>query len=201
MTDKSDHETSKHGGAPEGNQNGAGSKAGSAPEGNDFAAGNDGGAPAGNQNAQTHGLFADHDNYFNDLEDDEQAWVFDFTNDLLDRYRRHHGKEPDMFEHESLKNVAIDFHRIANANGWFAEQGLVHHETDMSGGTPTEEVKLNVWSREIRKYNESVYQRMQKHGLLDDPETQKADAIDDLSVEIEHIRVTEDNVDEFKDDE
>lgn len=42
---------------------------------------------------------------------------------------------------------------------------------------------------------------MQKHGLLDDPETQKADAIDDLSVEIEHIRVTEDNVDEFKDDE
>ena len=44
-----------------------------APRGNDYAAGNSGGgAPEGNQNAQTHDLFASHEGYFDDLDDDAQ---------------------------------------------------------------------------------------------------------------------------------
>lgn len=134
----------------------------------------------GNQNSQTHALFASHDGYYQALADDEQDWVFDFTHTLLDRYRDAHGKEPDMFDREALKNIAIDFHRVAHANGWFSQQGLVHEEEIRSESFEKSETKINVWAGEIRQYNESVYRRMQKHGLLDDPESQKAEALGDV---------------------
>lgn len=150
-------------------------------EGNQNAVGNDGGAaPEGNQNPQTHALFASHDGYYHDLDNDAQAWVSDFTDTLLDRYRDAHGKEPDMFDREALKNIAIDFHRVGTANSWFSKQGLAHTEEVRSESFTKQEVKVNVWASEIRQYNESVYRRMQKHGLLDDPESQKADAIADV---------------------
>lgn len=138
------------------------------------------GAPDGNQNSQTHALFASHDGYYHDLDDDAQEWLFDFTHTLLDRYRDAHGKEPDMFDREALKNIAIDFHRVAHANEWFADEGMAHIEEVRSESFSKREVKVNVWASEIRQYNESVYRRMQKHGLLDDPESQKADALGDV---------------------
>lgn len=167
-------------------------------EGNQNAVGNDGGAPEGNQNAQTHGLFASRDGYHNDLDDDEQQWVFDFTNALLDRHREMKGKEPDMFDREALKNIAIDFHKVAHANGYFREEGLVqtNWQGTMEGRVPLGD-EVNVWASEIRQHNESVYRRMQKHGLLDDPESQKADALGQLAVEVNRTHVTEENVDEY----
>ncbi|SIS00234.1 hypothetical protein SAMN05421858_5108 [Haladaptatus litoreus] len=158
----------------------------------------DGESHENNQNAQTHGLFSKHDGYYHDLDEDEQEWVFDFTNSLLDRLRKSHGKEPDMFDKEALKNIAIDFHRVAHANGYFREKGEVQTQwaSTMEGRVPMGD-EVNVWASEIRQYNESIYRRMQKHGLLDDPESQKADALSDLTVEIKPTRVTEENVDEF----
>lgn len=151
-----------------------------------------------NQNAQSHGLFSKHDGYYHDLDESEQEWVFDFTNTLLDRLRKAHGKEPDMFDKEALKNICIDFHRVAHANGYFREKGQTQTQWQgtMEGRVPLGD-DVNVWASEIRQYNESVYRRMQKHGLLDDPESQKADALENLQVEITPTRVTEDNVDEF----
>lgn len=154
----------------------------------------DGSSHENNQNAQTHGLFADHDGYYHDLDDEAQGWVFDFTNDLLDRYRREHGRAPDRFDKEALKNIAIDFHRVANANSWFSDAGLIHTETKVQDGIPTEEKKINVWAGEIRQYNTSIYRRMKDHGLLNDPESQKADAVGELTVEINRNRVTADDV-------
>lgn len=139
------------------------------------------GAPEGNQNAQTHALFADHDGYYHNLDDDAQQWLFDFTHVLLDRHRDAHGKEPDMFDREALKNIAIDFHRVAHANEWFAENGMVQQDIQDTPQSFSKTTKINVWASEIRQYNESIYRRMQKHGLLNDPESQKADAMSDVS--------------------
>lgn len=163
-----------------------------APEGNDYAVDNDGGAPAGNQNAQTHGLGASHDGYYADLDAAGKEWVHDFTDDLLDRYQRRRGQDPDEFDKEALRNIAIDFHRIARANGWYADHGPIHDT-----GEGEVDLKVNEWASEIRRYNESVYDRMQKHGLLDDPESQKAAAVREIDVSITHTEVTEENVDEF----
>lgn len=158
----------------------------------------DGSSHESNQNAQTHALFASHDGYYHDLEDDEQTWVFDFTHTLLDRYRTFHGKGPDMFDKEALKNIAIDFHRVAHANGYFRKKGLVqtNFQSSIDGPVPVGD-EVNAWAKEIRQYNESVYNRMKKHGLLDDPDSQAADAIGELSVTINRERVTEENVDEY----
>lgn len=161
-----------------------------APEGNDFAVDNDGGAPEGNQNAQTHGLDASRDGYFADLDDNEQRWIVDMHQSLLDRYRRFNGSEPGRFDTESLKHIAIDFHRIANANGWFAEHGLVHDGD-------ADDLRVSEWAAEIRKLNESIYERMDKHGMLPSPESQKADAISvggrDLTVVIDGIDGTDES--------
>lgn len=154
-----------------------------------------------NQNAQTHALFSQHDGYYHDLDEDEQEWVFDFTHTLLDRHRNAHGKKPDMFDREALKNIAIDFHRIAHANGYFREKGLVQtdYQGTMEGRVPLGD-EVNVWAGEIRQYNESIYRRMKKHGLLDDPDSQQADAMNNLAVEIGRTHVTEENVNEFTGD-
>lgn len=64
--------------------------------------------------------------------------------DLLDRYRRMNGEEADKFDTESLKNIAIDFHRLARANSWFSQHGLVHDPDDDG------ELKINEWGGEIR---------------------------------------------------
>jgi hypothetical protein len=142
----------------------------------------DGSSHEKNQNASTHALFSSHDGYYHDLDDVEQEWVFDFTNDLLDRHRRVHDREPDMFDKEALKNIAIDFHRVAHANGYFRDKGLVETKfvQGEEGPQPAGD-KLNEWAKEIRQYNESVYNRMKKHGLLEDPESDKADAMRGLT--------------------
>lgn len=163
-----------------------------APRNNDFAKGNDGGAPEGNQNAQRHGLFSTCSGYYADLAEQEPDWIDSFTNSLLDRFRRYHDKEPDAFDRESLKHIAIDFHRIARANSWYADHGPIHDT-----GEGEADLKINEWTGEIRRYNESIYDRMQKHGLLDDPESQKAAAVREIDVSITHTEVTEENVDEF----
>lgn len=154
-----------------------------APRGNSYAVDNDGGAPEGNQNAQSHGLYASTEDYFGDLDDDEQRWVVDMHQSLLARYRRMRGDEPDKFDTESLKNIAIDFHRVAGANGWYSEHGLVHgDESD-----DFDELKINEWASEIRRLNESIYERMDKHGLLPSPEAQKADVIRSVDVTINEL--------------
>jgi len=136
----------------------------------------------GNQNAQTHALFAERDGYYQDLSEKEQNWVFDFTNDLLDRKRRMIGGDPDMFDKEALKNIAIDFHRVATANSWFSEKGITQPERKVTpqGGTVVTGKKLNTWASEIRQYNESIYRRMKKHGLLEDPDSKQAEEVGNL---------------------
>jgi uncharacterized protein YjcR len=164
------------GGAPIGNDNGRGNSGGGAPKGNTNGSFNtSGGAPAFNQNAQKHALFSSHDGYYHDLDEQGKEWVAGFLEDLLDRYRDVHGEEPDRFDREALKNIAIDFHRVAKANSWFAKEGLTHEEKIISEDYTKVETKLTVWASEIRRYNESVSRRMQKHGLLRDPESKKAE--------------------------
>lgn len=173
----------------------------SAPRGNDYANGNNGGAPEGNQNAQRHGLFSERSGYYADLSDGEQDWIDSFTHSLLDRFRRYHDKDPDAFDRETLKHIAIDFHRTSEANDFFSDAGLVHREIDMAGGEPVETIKQNVWASELRRYQESIMDRMDSMGLLESPDKQQADAMQDISVDISYTKVTEENVDEFTNDD
>jgi hypothetical protein len=181
-----------------------------APKGNDFAVGNNGGAPKGNQNAvgnsggappeknqnaQTVGLWAKHEGYYHNLPNDEKEWVDTFLRGLLEQYQEVHDKEPASSDHELLKNIAIDIHRVAHANEWFAENALVHEQKRRGDGWTSVETKINVWASEIRQYNESIYRRLDKHGLLESPEKQAANARKNMSSESYTIRLEPDSGD------
>lgn len=161
------------------------------------------GAPETNDNAMTHGLYTAEDNYYQNLSNDEKEWVYDFSHDLLDRYRDAHGKEPDIADIKALKNIAIDFHRVAHANGWFSDHGLVtvdYENTEDSEDIQRKTTTVPVWAREIRQYNESIYRRMDTHGLLEDPEDGGVDP-EDLSTEYYEIIVPSESEEESEDSE
>jgi len=151
----------------------------------------DNGAPEGNVNGQTHALYTDRDGYYQNLGDDAQAWLDDFTHALLDRVRNQQGRDPDLVDKELLKNIAIDCHKVAHANDYFKSEGLTQHQTKTAGEQVVTEEQINIWASEIRNHNDSIYRRLKKHGLLNDPESQKADALGDLTVNSDVVTVHE----------
>lgn len=141
-----------------------------APRRNDFAVGNDGGAPPGNTNARTTGLHMDSDTYIERQSEEDQEWIYELTESLVDMWRvRHHGKPPKTIR-QRLESIAIDIHRTEWANAYFAEEGLTQIRQEVVGDDTITAEKLNLWAGEIRQYNESIERRLDKHGLLDPPE-------------------------------
>jgi hypothetical protein len=167
--------------------------AGGAPEDNDNAEGNDGGASEGNTNAVTHGAYADHNSYYQDVLDDElREFVDDVFADYLHDYQERHGEpvlgiEAELFRISvtHAKDIGLDRWAHEKPDGLDSGHPLVDKETEIvpigDGQTETQ-----------RSFRESVVQAAQKRlstdrrtwlkdlGLLDDPESAKADAISDL---------------------
>lgn len=177
------HGGSEDAGAPEGNQNATGNSGGSAPE--------------GNTNAVTHGAYADHNSYYQDiLGDTMQQFVDDVFADYLQEYRNLHGEPPLGIESE-LFRISVTHAKDIGLDRWADEKP---DELDSGHPLVDKEVSMKeVGDRivEERKYRESVVQSAQKRlstdrrqwlkdlGLLDDPESQKAEAVGDLASIIE----------------
>lgn len=141
-----------------------------APRDNDFAKGNPGGgAPEQNTNARKHSLYMREDDYIQRQSDDDQNWIFELTESLVDMYRRRHGGKPPKAIRNRLESIAIDMHRVAWANDYFADEGLTQIRQEVVGDETITAEKLNLWASEIRHYNDSIEKRMDKHGLLDPP--------------------------------
>ena len=186
---------SKHGGA------------GGAPEGNDNAEGNDGGAaPEGNTNAVTHGAYADHNAYYQDVLDDAmRAFVDDVFEDYLEEYQKRHGEASvddveDLTEgiplgiETELFRIAVTHAKDIGLDRWASEKPdglesghpLVDKETNL---VPIGEGMVET----KRSYRESVVQAAQKQlstdrrqwlkelGLLEDPDSQQAQATQTLA--------------------
>lgn len=164
-----------------------------APEGNDNAAGNDGGAPEENTNAVKHGAYAEHNSYYQDvLDDDMREFVDDVFEDYLEDYKERHG-DPVLGIESELFRIAVTHAKDIGLDRW------AHEKPDgLDSGHPlvdkeTEIVPIGEGQTETqRSFRESVVQAAQKRlstdrrtwlkdlGLLDDPESAKADAISNL---------------------
>lgn len=155
-----------------------------APEGNDNALGNAGGRPPeGNDNAASHELFTDRDIYYQRLDDDRQAWVFDMTHAILDRLRVVQG-DVDLVDKELAKNIAIDMDKVATANAHISREGLLQDLViDGDGDDPmvVEDAQQHTILRELRLHNESIEKRLRRLGVLEDPTSQAADATRSLA--------------------
>jgi hypothetical protein len=153
----------------------------------------DHGAPTGNTNAVTHGAYADANSYYQDvLDEDLREFVDDVFADYFEKYRELHGDPPLGIEAELFrvavthaKDIGLDRWADEKPDGLESGHPLVDEETELvpigDGMTETQ-----------RSYRESVVLRAQKRlstdrrqwlkdlGLLEDPESQKADALGDL---------------------
>jgi len=141
-----------------------------------------GGAPEGNQRATRHGLYADREKYMQNFEGIDMEFIEAMQNDLAERYERIHGREPDMFSREVLRNIAIDLEQIPAAYRYLKKETWVQREERLEEGTLFVDDVPNILLESVRKQNESVIKRMKDLGMLQDPETKKADALKGKSV-------------------
>lgn len=150
------------------------------------------GAPNNNTNAATHGAYAEFNSYYQNILDERmQAFVDDVFEDYLEQYRELHGDPPLGIETE-LFRIAVTHAKDIGLDRWADEK-----PAELESGHPLvdKETSTKAVEGEIveeRRYRESVVQAAQAKlsrdrrqwlkdlGLLEDPESQKADALGDL---------------------
>lgn len=131
------------------------------------------GAPAHNQNAQTHATTVDPHHYHESLPPEEKEFIEDTSAAILDRIRRRQGRDPDLIDEILSRRVAINLHILSKASDYTRDelvQVIVHD------GTSHEETGALV--EEVRRYSSNVISMLKQLGVLNDPESQKAEAID-----------------------
>jgi len=146
--------------------------------------GNDGGAPEGNQNATRHGIHATPEylaDHLNESQRDQLTATFEA---LCTRYERRRGHDPDYAAKRRLRRVSIEILKEDLADEWLASEAadsgsLLMEQRETDGGetyaVPNAVLEpLTALKRETRL-------TLKDMGLLDDPDTQQADALEGLS--------------------
>jgi len=148
------------------------------------------GAPEENTNSVTHGAYAQHNTYYTDvLDDDLRAFVDSVFEDYMRRYKAQHG-DPVLGIETELFRIAVTHAKDIGLDRWANEK-----PEELDSGHPLVDMEterdFNPADGGItnRKYKESVVQSAQSKlsrdrrmwlkdlGLLEDPESQKADAM------------------------
>ena len=139
------------------------------------------GAPKNNGNAEKHGLTSDPLKYKERQDPEEADWIRTVRESILDRIR-HKGREPDFLDKTLAERVAIQLHMVHNATEYVDENGLVQTVFVEDGGYEKDIPQGLV--KELRQFDKDIVSNLAKLGVLDDPESQKASAIQDLQIEI-----------------
>lgn len=143
-----------------------------------FHGGSSSGAPEQNQNATTHALNADPKNYKENQAKEEEDWIRCVRESILDRIRKS-GAEPDFLDKVLAERVAIQLHIVANATEYIDENGLIQTVFVEDGGY--EKDIPNSLVKELRQYDKDIIGNLKKLGVLEDPDSQKADEIGSLA--------------------
>lgn len=143
------------------------------------------GAPEGNVNSLTHGLRAKRSNYYNNLPDDEKA----FVQKLADSWIENAPFDRDNFAKvNEVYRIAVDQHRLWHAhdeldNGLVVEQ-IVGVSDD---GEPVEVEDENPANLAYDRLDRTTIRKLKELGCLDDPESQKAENMESLAEKFEQI--------------
>ena len=142
-----------------------------------------GGAPASNQNAAKHGLNADPHHYYRSLSREEQEFIEELSATIENRVRENTGTV-DHTDRSLTRQVAIQLHISSKASSYVGkESGLAQEVRGRSEAAPLLE--------EVRQYDNSIFQSLKKLGVLDDPESSKADKMESWRSFIENGRDSE----------
>lgn len=139
------------------------------------------GAPKNNGNAQTHALTADPKMYHKRLDEEEKGWVYEMTEVICDRLRSQKGGL-DPLDRTLARRVCIKLHIAAHASEYVADEGLFERVW-------TEDGQMEVPNRlleELRRFDSEIVSELKSLGVLDDPDSQKADALSEWKAYVTH---------------
>lgn len=136
-----------------------------------------GGAPLNNGNAEKHGLRADPKKYHARQSPEDKEWIHDLSATIEDRIRRVRG-DVDPLDRVLARRIAIKLHIAAKASEYVDETGLVQ-EIFVEDGGYTKEIPNGI-VQELRQYDREIINELQKLGLIDDPDSQQAEAFEGI---------------------
>lgn len=133
------------------------------------------GAPKHNQNGATHGLNADPHHYFESLDPERKEFVRNVSAAIQDRIRQNVGEEPDYLDKVLIRRIAIKLDMVAKASNYVENvSGLIQVITTEHGSHEDKAPLLE----EIRRFDDSIFKNLKDLGVMRDPESKKADALD-----------------------
>lgn len=152
------------------------------------------GAPDGNTNSVTHGLYAEKNKFYqNVMDDDLRSLCDDIFEGYVEEYASRHG-DPHTGHKSRLFGISVNHIKMIYSDNWMFDR-----PDELDSGNPMVDketiYKTTADGDVVRQdnYKSSIVARTQQHlrkedrawlrdyGLLDDPESQKADAQSDLA--------------------
>lgn len=144
----------------------------------------------GNTYSETHGLYTNRQPYYDNRSNAEQRWIDAVVESLLDDMPGGDA-DPSMAKLEMVRNIAIDMHKERRANDYIDEVGVVHRDKTVGytdDGRPIKEDQENPLNIAYDRLSRNITRNMEKLGILDDPESQKADAQQNIANELSALR-------------
>lgn len=133
------------------------------------------GAPSGNQNASRHGLYADPANVLEDLADsnpEAYEWVCKKYDSYLDDAPFGDGSAKS----DQLKQIAVQEYIIWKATGFQLKGGVVVETNGPPGDRAGDRITGNPVNQPLDRMQRTVTSRLKDLGVLEDPESQQANA-------------------------
>lgn len=141
------------------------------------------GAPEGNQRAMTHGLRASRSNYYENLDDEEKAFVHQLADSWIDDApfdRDNFAKATEVMR------IAIDQLRLWKAHEELNE-GLITEQTVEIDGEMQDIVDENPANLPYDRLDRTTTRKLKELGCLDDPDSQQAEATESLADKFKQI--------------
>lgn len=149
-------------------------------------------ANEGNNHAETHGMYADRQNYYQNRSTEEQQWIDAVVESLLDDAPF---DADNMAKLQMVRNIAIDMHKQQRANDYIDEVGVVHKDKTTGyteDGRPIKEDIENPLNVAYDRLNRTMTRQMKELGILDDPDSQQAEAQNNIANELSSLREEQD---------
>lgn len=146
------------------------------------------GAPEGNNYAETHGLYADRQNYYDNRTEPEKEWIQAVEQSLL---LDAPFDEDNFAKYQMVRNIAIDMHKLRRANDYIDEKGVVHRDKTVGytdDGQPIKMDEENVLNIAYDRLNRTLTRQLKELGILDDPDSKKAEATESIATELSRLR-------------
>ena len=147
----------------------------------------DGESHEGNQNARKHGLHSTPEYLLEDLDDTHRDTYHATFESLCSRYERIHGYEPDFAAKKRLSRVSVEMVKEDLADEYLKQNHSDHIlvEDEIVGYSeddrPQEITQTNKILPELTALKRETRLTLKDMGLLEDPESQKAEATQSLA--------------------